>query len=65
MFGFESPQRIVEVGGVKIGGNPGERPPVLIGTIFYNGHKIILDEHKGEFDRGEAEKTHQGYGGKL
>jgi len=56
MFRFKSPQRIVEIGGVKIGGNPSERPPALIGTIFYHGHKIILDEHKGEFDRGKAER---------
>jgi hypothetical protein len=31
-------------------------PTVLIGSIFYRGHKIFVDEDRDEFDRDEAEK---------
>jgi len=44
------------VAGVRVGGQPGENPTVLIGTIFYEGHKIVSDPVKGLFDRGKAEE---------
>jgi tetrahydromethanopterin S-methyltransferase subunit H len=56
LFVFEKEQLIYNVGGVKIGGNLGENPTVLAGTIFYSGHKIVDDVKKGVFDR-EAAKT--------
>jgi len=56
LFRFRTPQKVVTVGNVKIGGNPGENPPLLVGTIFYHGHKIVVDEKTGDFNRDEAEK---------
>ncbi len=56
MFKFEKAQKVFEFGKIKVGGQPGEYPPVLVGTIFYKGHKIVTDEHKGEFDKEKAEK---------
>ena len=44
-----------QVGKVSIGGAPGERPAVLIGSLFYHGHKIVQDEVAGAFDKKEAE----------
>ncbi|MDH5595190.1 MAG: tetrahydromethanopterin S-methyltransferase subunit H [Candidatus Bathyarchaeota archaeon] len=55
MFKFRKEQKIVEVGGVKLGGQPGELPTVLTATIFYIGHKIVGDEKKGIFDKEKAE----------
>jgi len=55
MFFFEREQYIYNVGGVKIGGNLGENPTVLVGTIFYGGHKIVKDAAKGEIDKKSAE----------
>ncbi|MBS7610341.1 tetrahydromethanopterin S-methyltransferase subunit H [Candidatus Bathyarchaeota archaeon] len=55
MFRFEKEQKIFEIAGVKIGGQPGQNPPVLIGSIFYTGHEIVKDERIGIFDRKEAE----------
>jgi tetrahydromethanopterin S-methyltransferase subunit H len=46
----------VNVAGVKFGGQPGELPSVLCGTIFYHGHKIVEDEERGIFDRKAAER---------
>ncbi len=56
MFRFEREQAVVNIAGVKLGGQPGEFPTVLAGTIFYQGHKIVLDEDQGLFDRLKAEK---------
>lgn len=55
MFKFEQKQEVFDVYGVKIGGQPGEYPTVLAGTIFYAGHNIISDENKGIFDKDKAE----------
>jgi tetrahydromethanopterin S-methyltransferase subunit H len=55
MSRFEKEQKIFEIGKVKIGGQPGELPTVLIGSIFYGGHKIVTDEKKGIFDQKAAE----------
>jgi len=54
MFVFEKEQIIHNIGGVKIGGNPGETSTVLAGTIFYGGHKIVTDTKKGLFDKNAA-----------
>jgi tetrahydromethanopterin S-methyltransferase subunit H len=55
MFRFEKEQRVFEIAGVKVGGQPGEYPTVLIGSMFYDKHKIVKDPLKGEFDKGAAE----------
>jgi len=56
MFRFAAPQRTFQIGRVKIGGQPGELPTVLVGSIFYKGHRIIKDQQKGTFDKSTAEK---------
>ncbi|MDY0267330.1 MAG: tetrahydromethanopterin S-methyltransferase subunit H [Methanimicrococcus sp.] len=56
MFKFEKKQEIYEIGGVRFGGQPGEVPTVVIGTMFYNRHKIVTDADKGIFDKAAAEK---------
>lgn len=54
MWVFEAEQKAYEIGGVMIGGQPGEYPTVLFASIFYMGDKLILDEAKGEFDKDKA-----------
>ncbi|MEE9594767.1 MAG: tetrahydromethanopterin S-methyltransferase subunit H [Candidatus Hydrothermarchaeales archaeon] len=53
---FEKDQLVADIAGIKIGGQPGENPTALLGTIFYTGHKIVGDRKKCEFDRGRAEE---------
>jgi len=55
MIQFEREQKVFDVSGIKIGGKPGEYPTVLIGTIFYEGHKIVHDPIGGLFDKSRAE----------
>lgn len=54
MFKFTAEQKVYDINGVKIGGQPGEYPTVLIGSIFYRGHKIVSDGMKGIFDEDAA-----------
>ncbi len=55
MFRFEKEQKIINAGGIKLGGQPGECPTALTATIFYIGHKIVEDKKKGIFDNAKAE----------
>ena len=55
MFLFKAEQKKYEIGGVKIGGQPGEVPTVLVGSIFYSRHKIVSDERAGIFDKDAAD----------
>ena len=55
MFKFAREQYVHQVGKVKIGGQPGENPTVLAGTIFYGGHKVVSDPKAGVFDKEKAE----------
>jgi len=56
---FAVEQSTFEIGGIRVGGRPGARPTVLIGSAFYHGHKIHIDEERGEFDVEEAAKRIQ------
>lgn len=55
MWNFRAEQKVFDVGGVGIGGVPGRRPVVLVGTIFYHGHGIMKDENAGTFEETKAE----------
>lgn len=55
MFRFDKEQTVLDIAGVQCGGQPGEYPTVLAGTIFYGGHKIIEDDKAGVFDKEAAE----------
>jgi len=40
---------VYQIGDVKVGGQPGELPTVLIGNIFYKGMPEVVDHEKGDF----------------
>jgi tetrahydromethanopterin S-methyltransferase subunit H len=54
MLKFASSQKVYNIAGVEIGGQPGERPTVLISSIFFAGHRIVHDPLKGLFNRKKA-----------
>jgi tetrahydromethanopterin S-methyltransferase subunit H len=56
MFRFQKEQQVFDIGGVNVGGQPGQLPTVMVGSIFYSGHKILKDEKRGEFDGIKAQK---------
>lgn len=55
MLEFRAEQKMFQIGKITVGGSPGKRPVVLIGSIFYHGHKIVENEMTGEFDKKAAE----------
>jgi tetrahydromethanopterin S-methyltransferase subunit H len=56
LWSFKAEQKTFEIGGVNIGGVPGRRPVVLVGTLFYHRHKVVKDENAGTFDEDAAEE---------
>lgn len=56
MFQFGREQRIFDISGVRVGGQPGQLPTVLVGSIFYHGNKIVEDPVSGKFDEERAEE---------
>ncbi|MEM2211148.1 MAG: tetrahydromethanopterin S-methyltransferase subunit H [Nitrososphaerales archaeon] len=68
MWNFNAPQKVFKIGNIQVGGYPGERGTLLIGSIFYKGHKIISDEKEGIFDKEKAGaliKTQEEYSDKT
>jgi len=55
-FKFNTKQSIYTVGRAKVGGQPGELPTFLIGSIFWLGQKMVSDANKGIFDAKAAEQ---------
>jgi len=55
VFTFEAEQEVYDIGGVKIGGQPGEYPTVMVGSIFYKGDRVLEDPKTGAFDEEAAE----------
>jgi tetrahydromethanopterin S-methyltransferase subunit H len=53
MFRFEKEQKVFNFAGMKIGGQPGDNPPLLIASMFHNKDRILVDR-KGNFDRQKA-----------
>lgn len=56
MLRFNTNQNIYEIAKVKVGGQPGELPTFLIGSIFWLGQKMVSDANKGIFDAAAAEQ---------
>ncbi|MHA1730946.1 MAG: [methyl-Co(III) glycine betaine-specific corrinoid protein]--tetrahydrofolate methyltransferase MtgA [Promethearchaeota archaeon] len=56
---FEREQRVVNVNGLEVGGQPGERPVVLVASLFYSGHRAVQDHKAGKFDASAVERDIQ------
>src|SRR3990170_4221196 len=56
MFKFNTEQKVYDIGKVRVGGQPGETPTFIIGSIFWLGQKMVQDANKGIFDANEAER---------
>jgi tetrahydromethanopterin S-methyltransferase subunit H len=53
MFQFKKAQKTFNLAGIKVGGQPGENPPLQIASMFHNKDRIVTDR-KGNFDRVKA-----------
>jgi tetrahydromethanopterin S-methyltransferase subunit H len=55
MFVFSTPQKVFQINDIKIGGQPGEYPPLLIASMFHNKDRLLKDR-KGNFDLEKAKE---------
>lgn len=57
MFTFEAEQAVYEISGVTLGGQPGEHPTAMVGSIFYKGDDLLDDPKTGSFDENRAREA--------
>ena len=57
MYHYSTAQKTFEIGRIKIGGQPGLAPTVLIGSIFYAKDKLVQDPKKGIVQRSQVEEA--------
>ena len=50
-FRFERDQKVCNIGGIKVGGQPGENPPLLLASLFQKGDKLVESRKNRKFDR--------------
>ncbi len=55
MFEYETEQKTLKIGGVRIGGSPGRIPTVLIPSIFYTKDRLVKNANAGEIDKKATE----------
>ncbi len=56
MFKFDKEQKVVEIGGIKFGGQPGEYPTVIVPSIFQKGDRVFEGAKRKEgFNEKRAE----------
>ena len=53
-FRYAKDQKVCQIGGIKLGGQPGENPPLLLGSLFQKGDKLVESRKKRKFDRAGA-----------
>lgn len=56
MFIFKRQQKIFDIAGLKIGGQPGQLATVMVGSIFYHKDKLVTDPKTGTFDKDKADE---------
>ncbi len=54
MYKYATEQKVFDIGGVKLGGQIGENPTVIIPSIFYDGQKYVVDPKNNKFDEAKA-----------
>ncbi|MFA4836508.1 MAG: tetrahydromethanopterin S-methyltransferase subunit H [Dehalococcoidia bacterium] len=55
MIRYELEQRVCNIAGVKVGGQPGENPPLLIGSMFQKGDTLLESRKEHKFNKRQAE----------
>lgn len=53
---YELEQKVCIIGGIRVGGQPGENPPLLIGSMFQKGDILIESRKERKFRRQQAEE---------
>ncbi len=59
MLKYDLEQRVCNIGHIKVGGQPGENPPLLIGNMFQKGDVLLESRKERKFNRSAAEERIQ------
>ena len=51
MFTFDREQQVATIGNVKVGGQPGVNPPLIVPSLFQKGDPCVQSRGKRQFDR--------------
>ena len=51
---YAKPQKTCDIGGLKVGGQPGENTPLMIGSMFHKGDKLIESRQQCKFNKAKA-----------
>jgi len=54
MFRFETPQKVFDLFGIKVGGQPGEHPPLVIPNMFQNKDRLLESRKPPRWDKAKA-----------
>ena len=56
MLRYELEQKVFNIGGIKVGGQPGENAPLLIGNMFQKGDILLENRKERKFNKSGAEE---------
>jgi tetrahydromethanopterin S-methyltransferase subunit H len=60
MFRYDKEQKVFNIGGIKVGGQPGENPPLLMGNMFQKGDVLLESRKERKFNKeAAAERIHE------
>jgi len=60
MFRYDREQKVCTIGGIKVGGQPGQNAPLLISSMFQKGDALIESRKERKFNHTEAvERVHE------
>ncbi|MCL4553798.1 MAG: tetrahydromethanopterin S-methyltransferase subunit H [Actinobacteria bacterium] len=51
MFTFDTEQKVFSIGNVKVGGQPGENPPLIIPSLFQKGDPCVESRRERKFNK--------------
>ncbi len=54
LFRFDLEQKVYDIYGMKVGGQPGERPPLLIANMFQTKDRLVESRKPVKFDKVKA-----------
>lgn len=56
MLKYDREQKVFSIGSIKVGGQPGENAPLLIGNMFQKGDTLIESRKEGKFNKTQAKE---------
>ncbi len=59
MLKYDLEQKVFNIGGIKVGGQPGQNAPLLIASMFQKGDTLIESRKERKFNKKEAQERFQ------